>query len=115
MTTPVCERMRNPITPPKAKPWNRPQIRVKKWRERVCDLERLLHNRSGLVPNHEDRDAIVICNYIRDWIKHAEEILNNEKDPSIPFKTDHWIGTFVGSDRWDPHHVHPVIKMEDFA
>lgn len=115
MTMPVYERMRSPIAPPKAKPLNLPRIRVKKWRERADELERRTNNHTGLVPSHETRDAIAIYNYIRDWITHAEAILNNEKDPSTPFKTNHWIGTFVGSDRWDPNHVHPVIKMEDFV
>ena len=111
MTTPVYERMRNPITPPKAKPWNRPRIRVKKWREIADKLEAKLIGWSRASEDHL-RWSYNHITYIREWIDYAESILNG-CDLKEPFTSRHH-GPWLRTDS-DPHHVHPVIKMEDFV
>lgn len=112
MTTPVYQRMRNPITPPKAKPFNRPQIRVKEWRRKADELETRLQN-FQIHNDTERRWSFGHFEYMREWIKYAEAILNDDADPTKPFRSTYrgpWIRTEA-----DPAHVHPVIKPEDFV
>ena len=111
MTTPVYERMRNPITPPKAKPLNLPRIRVRKWRDKVDWAESKINHYAFDIRGYDD--AMRYVAYVKDWITYAEAILNDGADPAVPFKSEHkhpWIGSLD-----DPHRVHPVIKMEDFV
>ena len=111
MTTPVYERMRNPITPPKAKPLNLPRIKVKKWREKVDWAENKIDHYAFDMRGYDEAKRYV--EYVKDWIAYAEAILNDGADPAIPFKSEHKHPYTGSSD--DPNHVHPVIKMEDFV
>lgn len=111
MTTPVYERMRNPITPPRAKPLNLPKIRIKKWRDKVDWAESKIRQYDFDMRRFDESMRYV--EYVKDWIAYAEAILNDGTDPAIPFTSKHkhpWIGSLD-----DPHRVHPVIKMEDFV
>jgi hypothetical protein len=111
MTTPVYERMRSPITPPKAKPLNLPRIRVKKWRKKVDWAESQMHHYDFDMRHYHEAKRYI--EYVKDWITYAEAILNDGADPTVPFKSEHKHPYTGSSD--DPHHVHPVIKMEDFV
>lgn len=112
MKTPVYKRMRNPITPPKAKPLNRPRIKVKKWREIADKMEERLYAFSYSMSEINQRHGHRNLAYIREWIEHAESILNQDKTEK-PFLST-YLGPWKGTST-DPHHVHPVIKMEDFV
>lgn len=114
MTTPVYERMRNPITPPKAKPFNRPQIRVKKWRKRLDHVLDSLMMYNSMASTAQLSEARSYADYLKNWIAYAEAILNNGADPSVPFRSNYRVPACLGQT-CDPHHVHPVIKMEDFV
>lgn len=103
--------MRNPITTPKAKPWNRPRIRVKQWRKKVDWAESQMHHYDFDMRHYHEAKRYI--EYVRDWITYAEAILNDGADPVVPFKSEHNHPWMRSSD--DPHHIHPVIKMEDFV
>lgn len=114
MTTPVYERMRNPIAPPKAKPLNLPRIRVKKWRERADQAEDELTRHWHTLSARQENQAREHIAYLREWITYAEAILNDGADPAVPFRSNRRAASYLG-ETCDPHHVHPVIKMEDFV
>ena len=114
MTTPVYERMRNPITPPKAKPLNRPRTRVKLWRKRLDQVIDSLMMHSSMASTAQLSEARSYAHYLKDWIAYAEAILNDGADPTVPFRSNYRIPAYLG-ETCDPHHVHPVIKMEDFV
>jgi hypothetical protein len=109
MNPPVYQRMRNPITPPKAKPFNRPQIRVKEWRKKLREIERRVE-RSDL---RAYVDAQPYIAYLKDWIAYAEAVLNGGEDSTPPFHSQH--RHQYSRTSHDPHHVHPVVKPEDFV
>lgn len=113
MTMPVYQRMRNPITPPKAKPFNRPQIRVKEWRRKADSLETKLQDFSYTMSPDDRRYGYGLLSYTREWIAYAEAILNDGADPAKPFSS-----TYTGAWKrtgMDPAHIHPVVKPEDFV
>lgn len=113
---PVYERMRSPIRPPTPKAFNRPFIRVKKWRKVVDDISTRILSLKGSVPLHEEDQARVCLAYIEDWIRYAEGILNGELHPDTLFSSPHARrNTYLKTPRWDPHHAHPVIKPFDYT
>jgi hypothetical protein len=105
--------MRNPITPPKAKPFNRPQIRVKEWRKRLDRVidSLFLHPSMGSTPQLSE--ARSYADYLKEWIAYAEAILNDDADPKIPFHSRYRVPKHLG-ETYDPARVHPVVKPEDF-
>jgi len=111
MTPPVFQRMRTPKPPPVAKPLNRPRIRVTRWREKADELETRLRNFRAWNET-EYRWNFGHLEYMREWIKYAEAILNDGADSTKPFNSTYhgpWIRTAN-----DPRHVHPVVRLEDF-
>lgn len=115
MKPPVYQRMRNPITPPKAKPFNRPRIRVKEWRKRldhVCsDLDSV---KSFSLTTRQLNEVRGYIHYLEQWIAYAEAILNDGADPKVPFRSPFSVPVYLG-ETCDPAHVHPVVKPEDFV
>lgn len=112
--TPVYQRMRNPITPPKAKPFNRPQIRVKEWRKRLDRVIDSLHMHPSMASISQLNEARSYADYLKEWIAYAEAILNDDADPKIPFYSRYRVPRYLG-ETCDPAHVHPVVKPEDFV
>lgn len=112
MNIPVYERMRNPITPPKAKPLNLPKIKVRKWRDIADKIEARLSASVHSMDEDERRWGYGNLFYIREWIAYAESILNDNAQHK-PFHST-YRGPWLRTDT-DPNHVHPVIKMEDFV
>jgi hypothetical protein len=112
---PVYERMRNPITPPKSKPFNRPQIRVKEWRKRLDHLRSDLDSaRSFSLPIRQLGEVREYICYLEQWIAYAEAILNDGADPKVPFCSQYRVPRYPG-ETCDPARVHPVVKPEDFV
>jgi len=113
MNVPVYQRMRNPITPPKAKPFNRPQIRVKEWRKRLDRVIDSLFMHPSMVSAAQLSEARSYADYLKEWIAYAEAILNDGADPAVPFRSRHRVPRDL--ETYDPARVHPVIKPEDFV
>ena len=114
MNAPVYERMRSPITPPKAKPLNLPRIKVKKWREELDRVSNVMLMHDSTVSIAQLAALNSHINYLKGWIDYAEAILNDGADPSIPFRSSYRASAYLGPT-CDPRRVHPVIKMEDFV
>ena len=114
MNPPVYQRMRNPITPPKAKPFNRPQIRVKEWRKRLDHVSNSILTNYGMASSSHLSEAMAYKQYLTEWIAYAEAILNDGADPAIPFRSSYRFQKSLG-ESLDPAHVHPVVKPEDFV
>lgn len=113
---PVYERMRSPLKPPAPKAFNRPIIRVVKWRKVADHVSERILQHTGNIPMHEEDNARTCLGYIKDWITHAEGILNGRLSPDTVFSSPHaHRNTYIRTPRWDPHHVHPVLTPFDYS
>ena len=112
---PVYERMRSPIRPSAPKAFNRPIIRVVKWRKVADHIADRLDG-PEYSSSHGAVQARACRDYIQDWIEHAEGILNGRLSPDTVFLSPHALSNpYLRTPRWDPHHVHPVLTPFDYT